>query len=96
MKRILFPLLLVFLGVGVQAQNATAEFVKGNQLFDQKNYVAAADAFTKCISYDPSHAGCYMNRGLARQIDIGYGLALEDFTKLISIRPASWRRLQFA
>ena len=87
MKRSLFPLIVFVFVAAAQAQNASAEFVKGNQFFDQKNYVAAAEAYTRCIGYDPNHASCYMNRGLARQIGIGYGLALDDFTKLISIRP---------
>lgn len=78
--------LFVFTGISF-AQTANDYFLKGNELFKQKKWVEAEQAYTECVRLSPNYTNCYFNRGLARQIGVGYGLALEDFTKAISLDP---------
>lgn len=69
------------------AQTANDAFAKGNEAFQQKKYVEAAQFYTECIRLQPTFTSCYFNRGLARSIAIGFGPAIEDFTQVIVREP---------
>ncbi len=68
-------------------QTATQYFLSGNEFFKQQKWVEAEKAYTDCIRVSPIDVSCHFNRGLTRQLGIGYGLALEDFNKVILFRP---------
>ncbi len=70
-------------------QPQTASDFKNNALlqYSLKNYKEAERLFGECIRVEPRNLDCIYKRGLVRQLYIGYGLALEDFTAALQIAP---------
>ncbi len=54
-----------------------------------RNYKEAERILGECIKVEPRNAECFYRRGLVRQIDIGFGLALEDFNAALQLMPNS-------
>lgn len=88
MKVLCSLLICLFVAASAYSQSAILHFIKGNTAFKEKKYQEAETQFSECIRLDPRHTGCYLNRGLTRELAIGYGLALEDFNKLVELLPA--------
>jgi len=91
---ILFTLL--FLSVGLYAQNKTAENLNrlGITHFDSANYVAAINCFSKAISLDSANAEYYSNRAMCRFSMKNFGDALLDVDKAINLK-ASYQGLYY-
>lgn len=86
-RSLLAGLILLAATSFVFAQTANEVYQKGNEAFQQKKYVEAAQFYTECIRLEPTYTNCYFNRGLARYIAIGFGPAIEDFTQVIVREP---------
>ena len=60
---------------------------KGNRLFDREDYKGAENAYSEAIELEPSRAGFWANRALAR-IRLGdWDGATEDCNKVLSMQP---------
>lgn len=87
--KLIFSIAFATLLTGTVFAQQTADdyFKLGNEQFQKKNYFEAARYYGECIRVAPKSTGCYLNRGIARSIAIGYGLAVEDFNMVISLDP---------
>ncbi|MFT3743089.1 MAG: tetratricopeptide repeat protein [Pyrinomonadaceae bacterium] len=81
---------LAFVMAGL-AQTPDSLLTQGNEQLRQKKYEDASASYTECLKLAPRDTRCLFNRGLARSIAIGYGLAVEDFSAVIAIDPAHFK-----
>jgi tetratricopeptide (TPR) repeat protein len=90
-RQLLFSVACVaFISSTGLAQQTADEYLRlGNEQLQQKKFEEAARNYSECIRLVPKSPTCYLNRGIARYIGIGYGLALEDFNVVIALDPAS-------
>src|ERR1051325_11031464 len=67
-----------------------AEFEKGTQLFDQKQYDQAIAEFTKAIQANPKQSSFFANRGYAYFRLNKLTEATDDFSKAIELDPQNY------
>lgn len=61
---------------------------EGRQYYDEGNYDASIDSFSKAISYDQDNHYAYFTRGMAYYCNKKDGLAIRDYKKAIELDPA--------
>src|SRR5215469_18385188 len=72
-------------GSGGKGSGGMAEYQKGNELFDQKQYDQAIAEFTKAIQANPKQATFYTNRGYTYLHLNKLDEAVADFSKAIEL-----------
>jgi tetratricopeptide (TPR) repeat protein len=94
MKRYIFKLILVLIGVllsaisSVYAQTTAVEYLQnGNDAFKQGDYDQAIYDYTKAIDINPSLAKAYDNRGVAYAQKGFLAPAIADFTMALANNP---------
>ncbi len=69
------------------ASDAEAFFNRGDNLYDEKQYDQAIDAFTQAILLKPDYPDAYNERGMAYDEKGEYDLAIQDYTQSVKLNP---------
>jgi Flp pilus assembly protein TadD len=70
-----------------EASDAEAFFNRGDNLYDEKQYDQAIDAFTQAIRLKPDYPDAYNERGMAYDEKGEYDLAIQDYTQAVKLNP---------
>jgi tetratricopeptide (TPR) repeat protein len=73
--------------VAMFPETAEVYFLRGNAYMGQKNWGAAIKMFRNATRRDPHHLDAMNNRGWAFYYNKQYAKALEDFDRVLSVRP---------
>ena len=73
--------------VALKPGEASAYFVRGNQLYELKQYEAAISTYDRAIAIKPDFAEAYSNRGVALYELQQYEAAVESYDRAIALKP---------
>lgn len=85
-----FAGMIVFAALPASAQTASYYMKQAIEQFKAKNHQEAERLFGECLRVEPKNLECLYRRGLVREIYIGYGLALEDYTAALAVSPNNY------
>jgi tetratricopeptide (TPR) repeat protein len=82
---------VVALALGIwmisSGRDAESFYQQGADLYKQKQYDQAIDAFTQAIRLKPDYAVAYNDRGIAYDDEKNYDLAIQDYNQAIKLNP---------